>query len=433
MSSDIFLKLISKDLFFIKDSTNSMFFLKEPGIICKICHWFYVENKPFITVDKLIPFITIPATPSFCGKLINHKKSNKHKKAYGHYIKCNINNILNNNNSNNYKKSKNEKSRNFIEFNNFNNIQSNSFFNKNNFSNVNLNDKKSFNECSKRNYLIDSSKENFTIILWMIQNNIPLFKLASLHKLINIISNNNVLYMSSHNSSVNIKEYLSVLYENHKNIIINSVQNNKYFSIMVDDSVDISNINQMSIFIRYIDNSHMIKTNFLAVREVGINGATAENFYNILLSVLDEFKLNFKNLVALCGDGAKNISGKKKGLSSLIKEKNQYLINTNCYSHQFNLIIKSLFKIFEMNEIKNKIYKISKYINTSSNRLSLFYNIQNEIFSNQKKKKIILPTDIRWSSLYNSIQSIIDNFLVIKIFFERLDLKKKRRRNKRFY
>jgi hypothetical protein len=258
----------------------------------------------------------------------------------------------------------------------------------------------------------------------MIENNVSLFKLSSLQKLVNNVSTNKILNPSAHNSSINTKEYLTIFYENQKSTLISSVAKYKYFSVMIDDSIDIRTINQMSVFIRFIDHSDTVKTKFLALKEIRTM-ATSENLFKILVSVLEEFQLDFKNLVGLCGDGGKNISGNKRGLSGLIRLKNQYLITVHCFSHQFNLIIKNLFKNDELNDIKNKIYKITKYINSTSKRLNLFYNIQKELFPNKKRKKIIAAIDIRWSSLYNCIHSIVENFEVIKIFFQRLDLNKK--------
>jgi hypothetical protein len=424
MCSNKYQKWISKEMFYVKGSNDSMFSLKDSGIICKVCHWFFIERKASTNIEKIKPFVTVPAVPSFCKKLLMHKNSKNHKNAYSYYIKCKVNNTsVNKINTCNiftsYKKQKNSKlSKNF-----FNNNKKN--INNTSSSNFNYEMKKKINENIKNINLFNCSKQNFTIIIWMIQNNIPLFKLSSLHKLIKVVSNDKSLIFFSHNSSVNIKEYMSILNKNHKDSLINSFEKYKYFSIMVDDSIDISTINHMSIFIKYIDNSFTIRTNFLALKEIGDKGAASYNLFNILISVLKEFNLNFKSLVAFCGDGTRNISGNKKGLLNLIKQNNPYLIGVHCYAHQFNLIIKSLFiKNVELCEIKNKIYKIIKYINSSENRLSLFHNIQNNLFSNIKKKKIILPIEIRWSSMYNSLQSIIENYLVIKLFFKQLNKNK---------
>jgi hypothetical protein len=86
------------------------------------------------------------------------------------------------------------------------------------------------------------------------------------------------------------------------------------------------------------------KTSFLALKEVGINGAKSSNLLKIVKEVMLEWGLCVKNIITLTMDGASNMCGELGGLYALLKIENPHLIYIHCAAHRFNLAMRDVLK-----------------------------------------------------------------------------------------
>jgi hypothetical protein len=71
------------------------------------------------------------------------------------------------------------------------------------------------------------------------------------------------------------------MYSNSKKILISEIKKHCFYSLMVDDSVDVTHLNNMCVFIRYLNEKFEIQTSFLALSPIGRKGATATNLHSI--------------------------------------------------------------------------------------------------------------------------------------------------------
>jgi hypothetical protein len=285
-------KWITNPRFTIKYSHESVFYATEKVILCKSCRWFYYERENIKNKNKPQIFCDVSVNPKNLHSLFMHITSDKHKTGYRNFIKHFMNKTPNENYSSLTKNSKFKKKEK-IE-------NKNSDFKKYNFEKRNY---------TKPNLLFEAIKTNFRIIYWMVKSNLPINKLISLQSLVHSVSNNFFLNEFHHNSTHSYLEHLSILNINHKNILINTINTTELFSILVDDTVDINKEKQMSVYLRYTDENIKVKTSFLCLRKIGHEGANVKNLFQILISVLEDFKLPVKNLVSLCTDGAANMRG----------------------------------------------------------------------------------------------------------------------------
>ena len=120
--------------------------------------------------------------------------------------------------------------------------------------------------------------------------------------------------------------------------ILNAANCNKYYSIILDCTPDISHTEQMSLVIRYVDievANVKIGEYFLCFIEV--NSSTSENLCKIIAQKLEEVGLPLMNCRGLAYDNGANMSGKKSGLQKRIFDLNPQAFFLHCASLSLNL------------------------------------------------------------------------------------------------
>jgi hypothetical protein len=263
--------------------------------------------------------------------------------------------------------------------------------------------------------LVSVIVDKFNICMWLMQSNVSNDRFCSLQKLIDLVGKNKALKIFGHNSYYSFKQFVFSLREAYVDKLKNSISFYKLYSILLDDSVNVCGKNEMCVYVRYIDSSLRISTKFLALKELGVKGATSQNLYDLLNEVLVEFHLEISNMVAVCTDGASNMRGDVGGLLALIRKKIPGIIDYYCSCHRLNLVIqKSMHAISTINDTINTAVDISNYISGSSNRLSHISHIQMQLKKTQNR--IVQPVATRWSSVHDCIQSITEQLTVVLIF-----------------
>ena len=112
------------------------------------------------------------------------------------------------------------------------------------------------------------------------------------------------------------------------------------FSVICDGTRDIAGNEQEAICIRYINENFEPNENFVGFYRT--TATTGEAISSIIEDVLLRLQLPLSNLRGQCYDGAGNMSGSKKGIQSLIMEKQPLALYVHCGSH-LNLIVKESF------------------------------------------------------------------------------------------
>jgi Domain of unknown function (DUF4371) len=109
-------------------------------------------------------------------------------------------------------------------------------------------------------------------------------------------------------------ELLLLIQTNITNQIIREIEKSKYFSVMIDETSDIANHEQVSLVIRYIDDLFNVFERFIGFgRTVSTSG---ESLFNLLISWVKQLGLNVRNIVGQCYDGASSMRGEYKGVAA---------------------------------------------------------------------------------------------------------------------
>ncbi|XP_017248713.1 uncharacterized protein LOC108219719 [Daucus carota subsp. sativus] len=124
------------------------------------------------------------------------------------------------------------------------------------------------------------------------------------------------------------------------NIILKDL-GDKLFSILVDESRDISIKEQMVLLIRYVDKYGSVAERFLGV--VHVNDTTSLSLkHDVELS--NKHRLSIAKIRGQGYDGASNMQGKFNGLNILILKDNPCAYYIHCFAHQLQLALIGVVK-----------------------------------------------------------------------------------------
>ena len=115
-----------------------------------------------------------------------------------------------------------------------------------------------------------------------------------------------------------------------------------FFSILVDESRDISVKEQMSLILHYVNKKGIIIEQFLGI--VHVAGTTALSLKYAIECLLCEHNLSLSNLRGQGYDGASNMQSDINCLKTLILKENKLAFYVHCFAHQLQLTLVAVVK-----------------------------------------------------------------------------------------
>ncbi|KAI3776848.1 hypothetical protein L1987_46638 [Smallanthus sonchifolius] len=170
------------------------------------------------------------------------------------------------------------------------------------------------------------------------------------------------------------------------------------FSILVDESRDISKKEQMAVVLRHVDKFGVVKERFIGLVHVMETSALS------LKSAIDElfarYNLSMTRVRGQGYDGASNMSGEFNGLKALILKENSSAYYVHCFAHQLQLVVVALANKHD------EIYKFFDEISTLTNAVCASCKRIDMIRESQKEKlqEAIVLEYIEKSGIVNASQ-----------------------------
>ena len=119
--------------------------------------------------------------------------------------------------------------------------------------------------------------------------------------------------------------------------IVGEINATGIYSIAMDCTTGSSHADQLSIIIRYLNRSLDIVERLVRVQRV--KESSAEELFNTLQEILKESSLTLKDAVGQFYDGASVMTGKYKGVKTLVQQVNPQCIFIWTFDHVLNLVI----------------------------------------------------------------------------------------------
>ncbi|XP_065651132.1 general transcription factor II-I repeat domain-containing protein 2-like [Hydra vulgaris] len=180
------------------------------------------------------------------------------------------------------------------------------------------------------------------------------------------------------------------------------------FSIAVDESTDVKDVAQLSVFIRGCNFKYEITEELLEL--IPMHGTTtgADIFLEIE-KTLDKYELPITKLVSIVTDGAPAMIGLKKGLVGKLNEKiGKKINNFHCIIHQEVLCGKTI----DLDYVIKRIASVVNFIRARGLNHRQFASLLNE--NDSEYEDLPYYTEVRWLSCHKVLKAF--NHLKTEIF-----------------
>lgn len=182
-----------------------------------------------------------------------------------------------------------------------------------------------------------------------------------------------------HNTIIN--EILNLMAEDIRNRILSRIKKSKNFAILLDETSDISKLEQVSICTRIVDDNLEVSEYFMEFCTT--KNTKAESLLDIVTDFFKRKGLDIHDLRGQCYDGASNVSGCLTGLQTRVIHIERRALFVHCSAHRVSLCVQDALEDIPL--VKNAIGIIQELINfvrDSPKRVAEFKEIQPEKSSN---------------------------------------------------
>ena len=186
------------------------------------------------------------------------------------------------------------------------------------------------------------------------------------------------------------------------------------FSIMVDETTDISNTEQLVFCIRYVDSQLNSDEEFIGLHS--LESTTAQSITHTIQDILLRLSLQFENCRGQCYDGASAMAGCRTGVATTLLQMEPRALYTHCYGHALNLAVKDAVKANSVLRYSlDTVGEMTKLIKKSPKREAIFHKVKDDIVCESPGVRLLCPT--RWTVRAAALASISENYTVLRDTF----------------
>ena len=188
------------------------------------------------------------------------------------------------------------------------------------------------------------------------------------------------------------------------------LQSSLFYTIMVDETADVANIEQVVVCLRWWSAKFEAHEEFIGLCQV--ESIEAERLYRVISDVLLRLNLSVSKVRGHCYDGASAMCGAKSGVAARVRAEEPRAVFTHCYSHSLNLAsADTIWQSKLMRDALDTTHEITKLIKKSPRRNAILKRLKDELASDSPGIHVLCPT--RWTVKAEALKSILDNFNVL--------------------
>lgn len=183
----------------------------------------------------------------------------------------------------------------------------------------------------------------------------------------------------------------------------------KYYSISVDSTPDVSHTDQLTFVLRYVTANGEPVERFLKFSPIEVSH-TGENLKDIVLSTIDELRLNIHDCRGQSYDNAANMSGRYAGMQARIKEVNGHADYVPCAAHSLNLVGSAA--VTCCLEAVNFFGTVQEIYNFAARSTSHWQTLTSGLKPNENGRILTLKTlsSTRWHCHSESVKALALNY-----------------------
>ena len=199
---------------------------------------------------------------------------------------------------------------------------------------------------------------------------------------------------------------------------IRSLRNARFYSLLVDESNDISTTKNLLIYFQYVNTkSCTLEVKFMKL--LPLKKCDAAAISKEIVDYFHQHQISLEKLILFTSDGAAVMLGANNGVHVKLKEHCPHSNEYHCVAHREALAVGQAYQsISYYVRIESILKSIYSHFSCSSNRVQHL----KEIFELVERNFIRLRKihDIRWLSRYEAVNAIVKAYHPLLLYFENL-------------
>ncbi len=175
--------------------------------------------------------------------------------------------------------------------------------------------------------------------------------------------------------------------------ILSWVKKAGWFSVIADESSDISKLEQVALILRYLLDTMdgvVVREDFVSFKSTrNVKGATVKE---IIVKQLKGWDLDLNKLIGQGYDGAGNMEGKVNGVQALIRKDHPQATYVWCKNHNLNLMLRHSTQEPYIRNMYGTLETVLYFITCSPKRVAIYMQ-----HAGPNAKKLVPFSDTRWS------------------------------------
>ena len=200
-----------------------------------------------------------------------------------------------------------------------------------------------------------------------------------------------------------LAEFLGVINSLVEEEVLQSVKASSFYSLMVDESTDVSILKQLVLYGRCVVNG-AVKTRFLKI--IDLADGKALTIVDSITKYLASVDLNIDKMSSFGSDGASVMTGRHAGVAALLRSKNNQMIAVHCICHRLALAsAQASNEVKYLKQMKDYLFALWNYFHHSSVRMAGLKQMQEVM--NSPELKMVKAVDTRWLSNKAAVSALL--------------------------
>ena len=191
----------------------------------------------------------------------------------------------------------------------------------------------------------------------------------------------------------------------------------QWFSLIANEATDVSNKEQLTVCIRWVDEDFNIHKD--PVELIHVPKTDSATLTSALKDCLIRLCLPISQCRGQAYDGASNMSG-HHGVAAQIEKDVPAALFLHCFAHCTNLCLQTVGRrCVPIRDALDIVMEISKLIRYSPKRSTLFSALQSQLAPGSNTLKPLCPT--RWTVRTVAISAVLSNYSVLCVALEQIN------------
>lgn len=251
------------------------------------------------------------------------------------------------------------------------------------------------------------------LVMFAVEHNLPFLIFEHLPKFICSLSDKSVL-KSVKCSRTKATDLVNSKIGPFAQDLLADILKNNFFSIIIDETTDISTTKCLVIVVRYFSQTEKkVIDSFFGLIELSL--ATADAIFQAVINIFKRFDIPITNIIGFSSDNASVMMGHLNGVKAKFMEILPNIFVMGCLSHSLHLCASKACASLP-NEIEDFSRNIYNYFAHSAKRQHEFKEFQQ--FVEAEPHKLLRPCQTRWLSLEAVVNRILEQWDALIVYFQ---------------